>query len=152
MRHFVCYFNGSGKTLHEVLTVADAISLPIAGPRVNGSLSRHGSVRLSPQRKDNRIWSQMPRHGCHPLPCGWVLAQKPCYPVMHKRVLEVSVPRRALRTGLPVAAGYTSMLSGEVRQMPNSSSEPACGGRRYPDAFQKSQNRNVSIRIFLCLM
>ena len=152
MRHFVCYFNGSGKALHEALTVADAISLPIAGPRVDGNLSRHGSVRLSTQRKGNRIRSQMPRHCCHPLPCRWVLAQKPYYPAIHKRVLEVSAPHRALRTDLPVAAGHTSMLSSRVRQMPNSPNEPACGGRRYPDAFQKSQNRNVPIRIFLCLM
>ena len=48
MRHFVCRFNESGKTLHEVLAVADVISPPIAGPRVDHG-QRHGirTVKIS---------------------------------------------------------------------------------------------------------
>ena len=39
-----------GKTLCEILTVADAMLLPMAGSRVDGNLFRHGSVRPSLQR------------------------------------------------------------------------------------------------------
>ena len=37
------------KTLCEILTAADAILLPMVGPRVNDNLSRHGSVQPSLQ-------------------------------------------------------------------------------------------------------
>ena len=53
--------NGSGKTLHEVLAVADAISPSMAGPRADQNLSRHGSVRQSFQRDGNHTWSRLPR-------------------------------------------------------------------------------------------
>ena len=42
------------KTLCKILTVADAMPLPMAGPRVDRKLSRHGSVRLSLQRDGSR--------------------------------------------------------------------------------------------------
>ena len=41
---FCTLFNGSGKALLEVLTVADAISPPMASPRVNADLSQHSST------------------------------------------------------------------------------------------------------------
>ena len=57
-----------GKTLYEVLTVADAIPLPMAGPRVDDDLSQRGSVRPFLQRDGNRTWSRSfgvldPAHG-----------------------------------------------------------------------------------------
>ena len=45
---------GSGKTLYDILTVADAIPLPMAGPRVDQNLFQHGSVRSFLQRDGNR--------------------------------------------------------------------------------------------------
>ena len=62
---FCTLLNGSGKALLEVLAVADAISPPMAGPRVNANLSRHSSVRLPLQRGGNRIWSRLPQRDCH---------------------------------------------------------------------------------------
>ena len=50
---FCTLFNGSGKTLHEVLAIAGAISPPIAGPRVDQSLSRRGFVRPSLQQSEH---------------------------------------------------------------------------------------------------
>ena len=50
---FCTLFNGSGKTLHEVLAVADTISPPMAGQRVDQSLPRHGSVRPSLQQSEH---------------------------------------------------------------------------------------------------
>ena len=55
---------GAGKTLCEILTVADAMSLPIAGPRVDQDLPRRGSVRPSLQRGGNRKRSRLPRRDC----------------------------------------------------------------------------------------
>ena len=49
-----------GKTLCEILTVANAMPLPMAGSRVDDNLPRHGSARLSPQRS-------------HPEPVVWCL-------------------------------------------------------------------------------
>ena len=48
MRHFSTLLNGSGKTLHEVLAVADTISPPMAGQRVDHG-QRHGArtVKIS---------------------------------------------------------------------------------------------------------
>ena len=45
---------GSGKTLCEVLTVADTIPPSMAGSRVDYNLFRRGSVRPSLQRGGNR--------------------------------------------------------------------------------------------------
>ena len=49
---------GGGKTLCEILTVADAIPLSMTDPRVNDSSSRHDSVRPSLQRSGNRTWGR----------------------------------------------------------------------------------------------
>ena len=38
------YLKANGKTLCEILTVADAMSLPMADPRVDQNLSRYGSM------------------------------------------------------------------------------------------------------------
>ena len=54
-----------GKTLCEVLTIADTVPLSMADLRVAGSLSRHGSVWPSLQRGGNHIWSRLPRRDCH---------------------------------------------------------------------------------------
>ena len=61
-------YNDEQKTLCKILTVADAMPSPMTGPRVDRNLPRHGSVRLSPSRGGNRIWSQSfgvsnPAHG-----------------------------------------------------------------------------------------
>ena len=65
-RHaMMAVFLYAGKTLCEVLTVADAMLLPMAGSRADGSLFRHGSVRPSLQRGGNRTWNRLPRHDCH---------------------------------------------------------------------------------------
>ena len=45
---------GSGKTLHEILTVVDTMPLLMEDSRVDGNLSRHGSVRLSVQQGGSR--------------------------------------------------------------------------------------------------
>ena len=52
---------GSGKTLCEVLAAADAMPLHMAGPSVDGSLSRHGFAWPSLQRNGNRTRSQLPQ-------------------------------------------------------------------------------------------
>ena len=50
------FLSGSGgKTLCEILTVADVMPLPMADPRSDGNLSRHNSVRQSLQRDGNCI-------------------------------------------------------------------------------------------------
>ena len=54
---------GAGKTLCEILTVADAMPLSMADPRVDHSLSQHGSVWPHLQLEGNRIWSRLPRFG-----------------------------------------------------------------------------------------
>ena len=51
--------------LSEVLTVADAIPLPMAGPGVDGSLSQHGSVRMSLQWGCSRTRNLLLRRVCH---------------------------------------------------------------------------------------
>ena len=61
-------FGVGGKTLCEVLTVADAMSLSMAGSRVDCNLSRHGSVRPPLQRGGSRIWNQLPRLGSRAAP------------------------------------------------------------------------------------
>ena len=73
-------WKGSGKTLCEILTAADAMSLSMAGPRIDGNLSRHISARPSLQRSGSRTWSRLPRRGCHAIPMQAVLVQKPCHP------------------------------------------------------------------------
>ena len=45
---------GSGKTLCNILTIAGAMPLSMADPRVGGNLSRNGSVRQSLQQGGNR--------------------------------------------------------------------------------------------------
>ena len=57
-----------GKTLCEVLTVADAIPLLMAGPRVDDNLLWYGSVRPFLQRDGNRTGGRSfgvldPAHG-----------------------------------------------------------------------------------------
>ena len=56
-RAYVAASRRGGKALCEILTAADAIPLPVTGPRVDHNLSRHGSVRPSLQRNGNRTWS-----------------------------------------------------------------------------------------------
>ena len=56
---------GLGKMLSEVLTVADAIPLPMAGPGVDGNLSQHGSVRMSLQWSCSRTRNLLLRRVCH---------------------------------------------------------------------------------------
>ena len=56
------------KTLCEVLTVADAILLPMAGPRVDTKLSRHGSVQPFSQLGGNRTLGWLPQRSCHAVP------------------------------------------------------------------------------------
>ena len=56
------------KTLCKILTVADAMPLPMAGPRVHRKLSRHGSVRLSLQRDGSRTKADY--HGVTAMPLG----------------------------------------------------------------------------------
>ena len=53
-RAYVAASRRSGKALYEILTVVDAIPLPMAGPRVDRDLSRRGSVRPSHQQGCNR--------------------------------------------------------------------------------------------------
>ena len=53
-----------GETLCEVLTVADAMPLPMAGPRADQDLPRRGSVQPSIQRGDDRTRSWLPRRDC----------------------------------------------------------------------------------------
>ena len=60
---FCTLLNGSGEALYEILTIADAIPLPVAGPRADGNLFWHGSVRPPLQRGGNHIWSRPPRLG-----------------------------------------------------------------------------------------
>ena len=57
-----------GKTSCEILTVADSMPPPLAGPRVDRKLSRHDSVRPPLQREGNRIWSRPLRRDCHATP------------------------------------------------------------------------------------
>ena len=49
----------------EVLTAAVTMPLPMPGPSVDDNLSRHGSVRPSPQWGGNRTRSRLPRRDCH---------------------------------------------------------------------------------------
>ena len=74
--------SGSGKTLYEILTVAGAMLLPMAGPRVDCNLSRHGSVRPSLQRAVTAPEADCCGAVSVPLLCRPVLAQKSCYPSM----------------------------------------------------------------------
>ena len=54
----------SGKTLCEVLTVADAMPLSMAGPSVDGNLAWHGSGRPPLQRGGSRTRSRLPWRDC----------------------------------------------------------------------------------------
>ena len=54
----------AGKTLCEILTAAGAMPLPVASLRVDCSLFRHGSVRLSFQRGGNRAAAGGLGRGC----------------------------------------------------------------------------------------
>ena len=58
-------YSDTPKTLCEILTVADAMPLSMAGPRVDCNLSRHGSMRPSIQRGISRARSRLPRRDCH---------------------------------------------------------------------------------------
>ena len=64
----VSTLGGGAKTLCEILTVADVMPLPMAGSRIDGNLSQHGSVRPPLQRGGSRTWSRLPRRGCHAVP------------------------------------------------------------------------------------
>ena len=56
---------GLCKMLSEVLTVTDAIPLPMAGPGADGNLSQHGSVRMSLQWCCSRTRNLLLRRVCH---------------------------------------------------------------------------------------
>ena len=106
--------SGSGKALSEVLAVADNISLPMAGPRVNHKLSRHGPVRPPLQRDNNRIWSRLPRHGCH-VALMWTNSGPKTMPSDHTTALSSGIHAMSSPQNEPVAElGHTPTLSSGI--------------------------------------
>ena len=109
-----------GKTLCGILTVADAIPLPIASLRVDRKLSRHDFAWPSLQRA-----AAVPGADCYgvvamPFLYRLVLTQKPCHPSMPRPPEEPILGRLARLTVLPSGHQCTVKLQAvKMRQTPS---------------------------------
>ena len=101
-----------------ILTVANAMQLPVAGLRGNNVLSWRGSVRLSFKRDGSHIRDQLPQCGCHavamPFPCGLAPTQMP-YRLPCPDAFQWCQCSTKPILDLLKAAGGTTMLSRKTR-------------------------------------